>query len=89
MYQNNELVTMAQYPYCCMKKKLKTELETTQRLKAKQTKSHYFNPHSDPSPFDSLRLLEVIINKLSNMISKLQEIKLHKRKLIKLLQPLF
>jgi hypothetical protein len=37
-------------------KKIKTELKATQRLKAKQTKSHYFNPHYDPSPFDSLRL---------------------------------
>ena len=56
MYQNSELVTMAQYPCCCKEKKIKTELKATQRLKAKQTKSHYFNPHSDPSPFDSLRL---------------------------------
>jgi len=56
MHQNNELVTMAQYPYCCMKKKIKTELKATQRLKAKQTKSQYFNPYSDPSPFDSVQL---------------------------------
>ena len=56
MYQSSELVTMAQYPYCCVKKKVKTELKENQRLKAKQTKSHYFYPHSDPSPFDSPRL---------------------------------
>jgi len=37
MYQNNELVTMAQYPCCCKEKKRKIELKSTQRLKAKQT----------------------------------------------------
>lgn len=36
MHQNNELVTMAQYPYCCVKKKIKSELKATQRLKVKQ-----------------------------------------------------
>jgi len=56
MYQNSELATMAQYPCFCKEKKIKTKLKATQTLKAKKTKSHYFNPHSDPSPFDSLRL---------------------------------
>ena len=77
MYQNSELVTMAQYPYYCMKKKVKTELKATQRLKVKQL-IHTTSTLLILYPSTQSALWEAIVNKLSNMISKLQEIKLHK-----------
>ena len=70
-------MTMAQYPCCCMKKKVKIELKATQKLKAKQL-IHTTSTLLILYPSAQSTLWGVIMNKLSNMISKLQEIKLHK-----------
>ncbi len=61
-----------------MKKKVKTELKATQRLKAKQLIHHTTSTLLILYPSAQSTLWEAIMNKLSNMISKLQEIKLHK-----------
>ena len=70
-------MTMAHYPYCCMKKKVKTEHKETQRLKVKQL-IHTTSTLLILYPSTQSALWEAIMNELSNMISKLQEIKLHK-----------
>ena len=61
-----------------MKKKVKNELKATQRLKAKQLIHHTISTLLILYPSAQSTLWEAIMNKLSNMISKLQEIKLHK-----------
>jgi len=49
MYYNSELVIMAQYPCCYKEKKRKTELKSTQRLKASKlnhtTSAHILTLH--------------------------------------------
>ena len=80
-------MTMAQYPYCCMKKKAKIELKATQRLKEKQLIHTTSTPVLILYPSTQSALWEAIMNKLSNMISKLQENKLNHTTISNILIP--